>query len=49
MTMLAALACVDAVLIFDEETPEQALRLLKPTSSSRAAITRWASERSLKS
>lgn len=28
--MLAALACVDAVLIFDEDTPEAALRQLQP-------------------
>jgi D-glycero-beta-D-manno-heptose 1-phosphate adenylyltransferase len=28
--MLAALECVDAVLIFDEDTPEESLRQLKP-------------------
>jgi bifunctional ADP-heptose synthase (sugar kinase/adenylyltransferase) len=28
--MLAALACVDAVLIFDEDTPEAVLRQLEP-------------------
>ena len=29
-TLLAALGCVDAVVIFDEDTPEAALRLLQP-------------------
>ncbi|MCX6921811.1 MAG: hypothetical protein NT154_01120 [Verrucomicrobia bacterium] len=28
--LLAAMACVDAVIIFDEPTPEQALARLKP-------------------
>jgi rfaE bifunctional protein nucleotidyltransferase chain/domain len=28
--LLAAFACVDAVIIFDEDTPEAALRRLKP-------------------
>ena len=29
-TMLAALECVDAVVIFDEDTPEESLRELQP-------------------
>ena len=29
-SMLAALECVDAVLIFDEDTPEESLRQLQP-------------------
>jgi rfaE bifunctional protein nucleotidyltransferase chain/domain len=29
--LLAGLACVDAVMLFDEDTPERLLRLVKPT------------------
>ena len=38
--LLLAMECVDAVMVFDEDTPEAALDRLRPTSGSRAATTK---------
>ena len=38
--VLAALACVDAVVIFDEDTPHEIVSALQPDSSSRAPTGR---------